>query len=56
MKLSQLPPKSSGPALAAVMQFVDAEIAKIVADIGATTPRKPAKAPHGVRAKALRHH
>jgi hypothetical protein len=38
------------------MQFVDAEIAKIVADIAATTPRKPAKTPNSVRSKAPRHH
>ena len=56
MKLSQQPPKSAAPAFMAVMQFVDAEISKIVADIAATRPHKPAKLPHSIRSKAPRRH
>ena len=41
MKLSQQP-KSVGPAVEAVMRFVDDEMAKIVADINAHRPPRPA--------------
>ena len=49
MKLSQQP-KSAGPAVEAVMRFVDDEIAKFVADIGAHRLPGPARKPRA-RAK-----
>jgi len=44
MKLSQQP-NSASPAIEAVMRFVDDEMAKIVADIGAHRPPRPAIKP-----------
>jgi hypothetical protein len=38
------------------MQFVDVEISKIVAEIAASTPRRPSKTPHGSRSKTPRQH
>lgn len=43
MKLSQR--QNTGPAVEAVMRFVDDEIARIVADISAHRPPRPAPKP-----------
>jgi len=51
MKLSHDTTKSSGPAVEAVLRFVDDEIAKIVADIEAHRPIRPTPKPRGPRAK-----
>jgi hypothetical protein len=40
----------------AVMRFVDDEMAKIVADIGANRPERPAGKPRSTRAKAAPRH
>jgi hypothetical protein len=51
MKLSLEDPKPTSPELTAVMRFVDDEMAKIVADISAHRPERPAGKPRGARAK-----
>jgi hypothetical protein len=44
------------PDLAAVMRFVDSEISKIVAEISASRPAKPARKPHRSRARTAHRH
>jgi hypothetical protein len=56
MKHSQEDPKPTSPAVDAVMRFVDDEMAKIVADIGANRPERPAGKPRSTRAKAAPRH
>jgi len=50
MKLSQQQ-KSTGPAVEAIMQLIDAEMAKIVADIDAHRPLRPTGKPRAGRTK-----